>query len=182
MVSLRRLQYTLNPLELAKGILVRKLTACIRIKPELSSDLEPFIHSVTDAKALETLRLLEARAAIIYWSAWTIPLKWKEKRIPEDWNHFSQRASGISGKGYKASHPINALLNYAYAILAGQVERTAQLAGLDVAVGSLHADQDGRPSLVFDLMEPLRPVVDQAILSWAGDRPQSDAARGDRQG
>jgi CRISPR-associated protein Cas1 len=50
--------------------------------------------------------------------------------------------------------------------LAGQVERALQIAGLDVAVGSLHADQDGRPSLVFDLMEPLRPVVDEIIFSW----------------
>ncbi len=33
-------------------------------------------------------------------------------------------------------------------------------------MGSLHADQDGRASLVYDLMEPLRPVVDQAIFSW----------------
>jgi CRISPR-associated protein Cas1 len=35
---------------------------------------------------------------------------------------------------------------------------------LDVAVGSLHADSDGRPSLVYDLMEPLRPVLDAQVL------------------
>ena len=57
-------------------------------------------------------------------------------------------------------------MNYAYAILAGQVERALQVAGLDVAVGSLHADQDGRASLVYDLMEPLRPVIDNIIFSW----------------
>ncbi|WP_041362056.1 CRISPR-associated endonuclease Cas1 [Nitrosomonas ureae] len=51
-----------------------------------------------------------------------------------------------------------------YAILAGQVERALQITGLDVAVGSLHADQDGRASLVYDLMEPLRPVVDKIIF------------------
>lgn len=57
-------------------------------------------------------------------------------------------------------------MNYAYAILAGQVERALQIAGLDVAVGSLHADQDGRASLVYDVMEPLRPVVDKIIFDW----------------
>lgn len=92
-------------------------------------------------------------------------IKRKEKDVvPNEWRSFAQRASGISGKGYKATHPVNALLNYAYAILAGQVERALQIAGLYVAVGSLHADKDGRASLVYDLMEPLRPAVDKTIL------------------
>ncbi|SFE83783.1 CRISP-associated protein Cas1 [Nitrosomonas sp. Nm166] len=61
-------------------------------------------------------------------------------------------------------------MNYAYAILAGQVERALQIAGLDVAVGNLHADQDGRASLVFDLVEPLRPVVDRTIFTWVANQ------------
>ena len=60
-----------------------------------------------------------------------------------------------------------AILNYGYSMLAGQVERTAVTRGLDVAVGSLHADSDGRPSLVYDLIEPLRPVLDAQVLGWA---------------
>ena len=51
-----------------------------------------------------------------------------------------------------ATHPINAILNYGCSMLAGQVERAAVTRGLDVAVGSLHADTDGRPSLAYDLM------------------------------
>ena len=39
--------------------------------------------------------------------------------------------------------------------------------GLDVAVGSLHADANGRPSLVYDLMEPFRPMLDAQVLGWA---------------
>ena len=35
---------------------------------------------------------------------------------------------------------------------------------MDVAVGSLHAEAHGRPSLVYDLMEPLRPVLDAQVL------------------
>ena len=124
-------------------------------------------ESVMHADTLEEIRLIEARAAIIYWSTWNnCVIKWKEKDVPTEWRGFAQRASGISGKGYKATHPVNAILNYAYAILAGQVERALQIAGLDVAVGSLHADQDGRASLVYDLIEPLRPVVDKIIFAW----------------
>ncbi|AKH38459.1 MULTISPECIES: CRISPR-associated endonuclease Cas1 [Nitrosomonas] len=165
-ISLRRLQYTVEPIALAKVILQRKLEACIKVKPELAASFATFAASITEAKTLEALRLFEARAALAYWSAWKGPLKWKEKGAPTEWKSFTQRASSISGKGHKATHPVNAILNYAYAILAGQVERALQITGLDTAVGSLHADQDGRASLVFDLMEPLRPVVDQVIFTW----------------
>lgn len=166
-ISLRRLQYNVDSVVLAKEILLRKFDACIKCKPMLSISLLQAGESVLHADTLENLRLIEARTAIIYWSTWNnCMIKWKEKDVPIEWRGFSQRASGISGKGYKATHPINAILNYAYAILAGQIERALQIAGLDVAVGSLHADQDGRASLVYDLMEPLRPVVDQAIFSW----------------
>ncbi|GJL73395.1 MAG: hypothetical protein NMNS01_25940 [Nitrosomonas sp.] len=166
-VSLRRLQYSTDSIVLAREILVRKLAACCRTKSELTESIITFVESIKQANSLDTLRLLEARAALTYWSAWNMPIKWKEKSVPTEWKSFTQRASGISGKGYQATHPVNSLLNYAYAILAGQVERALQISGLDVAVGSLHADQDGRASLVFDLMEPLRPVIDQIIFSWA---------------
>lgn len=166
-VSLRRLQYSVDSLLLAKEILYRKFDACLKSKPILTMSLTQSADSVEYAKTLEELRLIEARTAIIYWSTWNNSvIKWKEKDVPIEWRGFAQRASSISGKGYKATHPINAILNYAYAILAGQVERALQIAGLDVAVGSLHADHDGRASLVFDLMEPLRPVVDKVIFTW----------------
>ncbi|WP_394808646.1 CRISPR-associated endonuclease Cas1 [Nitrosomonas sp.] len=166
-VSLRRLQYSVEPLTLAKEILYCKFDACIKSKPILTISFTQSADSILYANTLEEIRLIEARAAIIYWSTWNnCVIKWKEKDVPIEWKGFTQRASGISGKGYKATHPVNAILNYAYAILAGQVERTLQIAGLDVAVGSLHADQDGRASLVYDLMEPLRPVIDKIIFAW----------------
>lgn len=165
-VSLRRLQYSVEPLTLAKEILYRKFDSCIKSRPILAQSFTQSADSILYAHTLEEMRLIEARAAIIYWSTWNnCVIKWKEKDVPIEWRGFSQRASGISGKGYKATHPVNAILNYAYAILAGQVERALQVAGLDVAVGSLHADQDGRASLVYDLMEPLRPVIDKIIFT-----------------
>jgi CRISP-associated protein Cas1 len=166
-ISLRRLQYSVDSLALAREILCRKFDACIKSKPILTQSFIQSADSLMHANTLEELRLIEARATITYWSTWNnCVIKWKEKDVPTEWRGFAQRASGISGKGYKATHPVNAILNYAYAILAGQVERALQIAGLDVAVGSLHADQDGRASLVYDLMEPLRPVVDKIIFNW----------------
>jgi hypothetical protein len=51
-----------------------------------------------------------------------------------------------------ATHPVNAILNYGYSMLAGQVERTAVTRGLDVAVGSLHA-------AAFSRVRPHRTVA-----------------------
>ena len=65
-----------------------------------------------------------------------------------------------------ARHPVNAMLNYAYTMLENQV-RTALLAkGFDLTVGFLHAYEPHRPNLVFDMMEPLRPLMDRAILKF----------------
>jgi hypothetical protein len=53
--------------------------------------------------------------------------------FPGHWIEFEGRSSGISGTPRHATHPINAILNYGYSMLAGQVERKAVTRGLDVA-------------------------------------------------
>jgi CRISP-associated protein Cas1 len=63
---------------------------------------------------------------------------------------------------------INAALSYGYAILLGECVSALCAAGLDPAVGFLHADDDRRPSLALDLMEEFRPmIVDQVVMSAA---------------
>ena len=61
---------------------------------------------------------------------------------------------------------MNALLSYAYAVLAGECLAACAAAGLDPRQGFLHRPRAGRPALALDLMEPFRPVIaDQAILT-----------------
>lgn len=55
--------------------------------------------------------------------------------------------------------PINALLSFLYSLLAHDCRSAAEANGLDAAVGFLHRDRPGRPSLALDLMEALRPVL-----------------------
>ncbi|MCX8175252.1 MAG: CRISPR-associated endonuclease Cas1 [Candidatus Micrarchaeota archaeon] len=65
----------------------------------------------------------------------------------------------------------NALLNYGYGILYGEIERACLLCGLDPYLGFLHADRYGKPSLVLDLIEEFRPViVDRAIVTLYAQR------------
>jgi CRISPR-associated protein Cas1 len=71
----------------------------------------------------------------------------------------------VSGRNRHATHPVNAMLNYAYAVLESQVRIAAVSQGLDPTIGSLHASRPGRVALVYDLMEPLRPHVDRLVLS-----------------
>jgi len=65
-----------------------------------------------------------------------------------------------------ASHPVNAMLNYAYAVLESQVRIATVAQGLDLVIGYLHVPRPGRAALVYDLMEPLRPKVDGALLNF----------------
>jgi len=65
-----------------------------------------------------------------------------------------------------ARHPVNALLNYGYAILESQVRIAIAEVGLDPTLGYLHACHPGRQALVYDLMEPYRPQVDRDVLAF----------------
>jgi CRISPR-associated protein Cas1 len=62
--------------------------------------------------------------------------------------------------------PVNAMLSFAYTMLAHDVSAALQAVGLDPQVGFLHRDRPGRPSLALDLMEELRPIVaDRLVVS-----------------
>lgn len=61
---------------------------------------------------------------------------------------------------------INALLSFLYTLLVHDVQSALEAVGLDPAVGFLHCDRPGRPSLALDLMEELRPyLADRMALS-----------------
>lgn len=66
---------------------------------------------------------------------------------------------------------INALLSFIYALLRHDVESALESVGLDPAVGFLHTDRPGRPSLALDLMEELRaPLADRLALTLINRR------------
>jgi CRISPR-associated protein Cas1 len=61
---------------------------------------------------------------------------------------------------------VNALLSFLYTILVHDIESALESVGLDPAVGFLHRDRPGRPSLALDLMEEFRPyLADRLALS-----------------
>jgi CRISPR-associated protein Cas1 len=71
---------------------------------------------------------------------------------------------------------MNALLSFVYTLLTHDVTAALESVGLDPAVGYLHSDRPGRPSLSLDLVEEFRPVVaDRLALSLVNRRQISGA-------
>lgn len=66
---------------------------------------------------------------------------------------------------------INALLSFAYSLLAHDCASALESVGLDSYVGFLHRDRPGRTSLALDLMEELRPcMADRFVLTFINNR------------
>ncbi|MCD6282990.1 type II CRISPR-associated endonuclease Cas1 [bacterium] len=62
---------------------------------------------------------------------------------------------------------VNSLLNYGYAVLRAMVARAICAAGLHPSLGLHHHNRYNPFCLADDLMEPFRPVVDNAVFSLA---------------
>lgn len=61
---------------------------------------------------------------------------------------------------------VNALLSFLYTLLTHDCRSALETVGLDPAVGFLHRDRPGRPSLALDLVEEFRPLLaDRLALS-----------------
>lgn len=62
--------------------------------------------------------------------------------------------------------PVNALLSFVYVLLTHDARSALESVGLDPAVGFLHRDRPGRPSLALDMVEEFRAwFADRLVLS-----------------
>ncbi|MCS6850117.1 MAG: CRISPR-associated endonuclease Cas1 [Gemmataceae bacterium] len=106
---------------------------------------------------LETLRGLEGRAAAIYFAH--LP---KLVQPPE----FT-----FLGRSRRPPRdPFNACLSFGYTLLGRIIESELLRAGLDPMLGFLHQPHYGRPSLMLDLLEELRPLIDSLVLRLVNRR------------
>lgn len=120
-------------------------------------ELLPKILEVTDA---ESLRGLEGAAANMYFSI----LDQMILRQKEDFFfHGRSRRPPLDN--------VNAMLSFAYSLLANDCATALESVGLDAYVGFLHRDRPGRSSLALDLMEELRPcMADRFVLTVINNR------------
>ena len=130
-------------------------------------------------ETIDELRQLEASAAALYFGAWsgrtecapTFATK-DRRRIPPHWSRYEGRRSVLASaaSNRKAERPVNAILNYLYALVETEAIFACQAVGLDPGLGIVHADARGRQSLALDLMEPVRPEVDGFVLDMVERR------------
>jgi CRISPR-associated endonuclease Cas1 len=165
-LDLRRAQFRADRFPVAKAILLQKLQSEVRANKLSKQAHRNALARIKTARAVDELFPIEAQAALDYWANWSFELKHKKRNWPHQWTHFSYRASLVTGGPRHAIHPVNAILNYAYAVAAAQITRTLQAFGFDSMAGFMHADDNGRHSLSYDLLELLRSEIDSAILPW----------------
>lgn len=134
----------------------------------IATTLAAALDTLDDVDTLAALRLLEAQGAAAYWEAWHDArlafARREQAKVPAHWLAGTPRRSPHTGTPRTAAHPLNALLNYLYAVLEAEARLACLTMGLDPALGLLHADLRARDSLALDLMEPVRPVVDALVL------------------
>ncbi|MCL2427325.1 MAG: type I-C CRISPR-associated endonuclease Cas1c [Oscillospiraceae bacterium] len=120
-----------------------------------SSHISENIKNVLECKNVASLRAIEGNAAQSYFNAFDeLILKNKEDFV------YTTR------KRRPPTDPVNAMLSFAYTLLASECRHALECAGLDSYVGFMHVDRPGRASLALDLMEELRPhFSDRFVLS-----------------
>ena len=125
-----------------------------------SLQLREVLPSVPEIGDLSSLRGIEGETAKIYFSAVNeLILNQKEDFYFAERNRRPQKDN------------LNALLSFAYTILANDCAAAAESVGLDSYIGFLHRDRPGRKSLALDLMEELRPVMaDRFVITLINNK------------
>ena len=89
------------------------------------------------------------------------------KLIPDKYGFTSRNQSQIRNSKNNATDVINALLNYGYCVLAGEISKFVNGVGLDAYFGFYHKKHTGFQPLVYDLIEPFRWLVDFSVWKIA---------------
>lgn len=110
--------------------------------------------------SLDQLRGVEGEAANLYFGVFDHLIRSPDAALR--WTGRSRRPP---------LDPVNALLSFLYTLLSHDCRSACEAVGLDPAVGFLHRDRPGRPSLALDIMEELRaPLADRLALSLINRR------------
>lgn len=142
---------------------------------DTADQIAMLLEDLSTVNSIDAMRTIEARAGAAYWIGWSgVRAQFPAKdipRIPEHWLTFGTRTSVLTGSPRLAVNPLNAMLNYAYAVLEAETRLAISAMGLDPGLGFVHMDYEKRDSLACDLMEVVRPDVDAYLFDWAARVP-----------
>lgn len=122
---------------------------------EKSMFLSNSLKQLKNTESLEEVRGIEGEAASVYFSVFdNLILQQKDEF------YFQTR------NRRPPMDKVNAMLSFAYTLLANMCCSALETVGLDPYVGFLHRDRPGRASLALDLMEEFRSVfADRFVLT-----------------
>ena len=120
---------------------------------EVAQHLGALLKTIAHAKTVPQLMGLEGEAANHYFGVFGILIRNADFKF----NNRIRRPP---------TDAVNALLSFAYVLLAAECASALAGVGLDPYVGFLHQDRPGRKSLALDLMEELRaPLAERFVLT-----------------
>lgn len=127
---------------------------------DAARQIKEVLPLVLEAPDMEALRGLEGVGAAAYFSVFDHLLL---NRKEDFFFHGRSRRPPLDR--------VNAMLSFAYSLLAHDCASALESVGLDSYVGFLHRDRPGRTSLALDLMEELRPcMADRFVLTLVNNR------------
>jgi CRISP-associated protein Cas1 len=160
--ALLRAQTLADPVPIARAIVVAKIAASRQVGA--LADVGSYLSALASVDSLDRIRSIEAQAARVAWPT-TPALRWHAGIVPADWRSPWLARKRLDAKGKRgARHPINAMLNAAFAVTAGRLAAYLMALGLSPVIGFLHADKLGRYSLAWDAIEPLRPMIEARLF------------------
>jgi CRISPR-associated protein Cas1 len=133
-----RAQCAAHPVQIAREIVRAKIGAELKATiPDgmaRERELEEWDTKLSSARSVAEIMIVESRAAASYWRTFRDAglREQKNGNLPRSWLRFAQRNKGAAFLGNQhASHPINAMLNYAYIVEAGRLAKALAAEGVD---------------------------------------------------
>lgn len=121
------------------------------------ADIDELIARIGAVESIDSLLGIEGNVARQYFGSFAAMLKPRDFDADWDFNSRNRRPP---------KDPVNAMLSFAYALLAKECTVALLAEGLDPYWGLYHKPRHGRPAMALDLMEPFRPVVaDSAVIT-----------------
>ncbi|MBR3622208.1 MAG: type I-C CRISPR-associated endonuclease Cas1 [Selenomonadaceae bacterium] len=126
----------------------------------VTNELKTSMKAAKNADNADTLLGIEGSAATAYFSLFDALILQQKKQFV-----FTKRSKR------PPKDRINAMLSFAYTLLAHDTASALESVGLDAYVGFFHRDRPGRASLALDLMEELRAIyADKFVLKMINNR------------
>jgi len=147
---------------LMRNALVQPLPALQRLKRASRDALE--------AESAESLLGVEGAAAAVYFGEFGGMLKADDDDLPGLETPASAPVLQFDFRGRNRrppTDPVNALLSFAYSLLAKDCTVALLAVGFDPWMGFYHQPRPGRPALALDLMEEFRPLIAESSVLTA---------------